>query len=348
MFDLISHIAALHATLDDYDGKTVAEAQAKFAEISKSDSDISYFGDGNSETYAKWIEFEPELQKYNIMNVEYKNSVFMMTLCDDLDNPQNVYVYAKGAGYDESNYTLNEYWEEGNDTLLKYVDSLPEKYGNNINIIGYDSAGNNAVYAKIMSERIGDVHAVNGLEFPEWFMSKYADEIDSVRRSIYSHASDYYNDPHDYLGRSFPNSPGCYVSWTFFDSEDYSLEEYKLRKAQYFSDPLHSWNTTVLSPSFYVPGGYTYETRTTMYGMDLENVKNLIAKMLENANKIKDVSSSVHSALNNLNWAGPDIQEFSDKWQGMHAKQLQQAANALVESSEIVEKNRKEQVSASE
>ncbi|MDR1033442.1 MAG: hypothetical protein LBL41_01545 [Bifidobacteriaceae bacterium] len=358
LFPLVDWIGNLHFWVSDYNGKTIGDAYEKFKELGKFDYDtlveenpnsdyFNFVDDGIAKGLANWLENEPELHGMHITNIQNNGGVSMMTLCDNLENPDHVYVYAMNGYYDDAAFFTHDHdWEQGNDVLLNYINALPESYGNNIEVIGNEAGSNNAVYAKMMSDRVGLVHAINGAEYPEEFMDKYAVDLNRVKEDVREYVDGFWINPGSYIDLSPHDTLDIQELW-YYGTED-SIDDYNKAKGTIPYPPKQS--VLVKSPSFYVPGGYTYtyESRAVTHGMDLASTEQLAAKMLESADKIKDVLSSAGVTLDATSWLGPDIQEFKEKWQGLFAKQLQLAATALVESSEVVEANRKEQVAASE
>lgn len=84
-----------------------------------------------------------------------------------------------------------------------------------------------------------------------------------------------------------------------------------------------------------------------LYGQDIEQVKQLAAQLNSKAGDIQNVISQLTSAVNSVEWRGPDAERFKSDWQGQHVPQLKQIVTALQTASQKASKNASEQQQAS-
>lgn len=84
-----------------------------------------------------------------------------------------------------------------------------------------------------------------------------------------------------------------------------------------------------------------------LYGQDIEQVKQLAAQLNSKASDIQNVISQLTSAVNSVEWRGPDAERFKSDWQGQHVPQLKQIVSALQTASQKASKNAAEQQQAS-
>ncbi|MDR1033441.1 MAG: hypothetical protein LBL41_01540 [Bifidobacteriaceae bacterium] len=359
-FDLLSEMSELYWFIDEYDGKTIGDAYTKLKDVLEHQSEYAdteykrFLHSDKADILVSWLEAEPDLHSYSITNVQKPGGMLALTLSDDLENPNHVYVLADAGHWGYYNSVDDGSWEKGNDLMLEYVNSIPESYGNSIEMITYDSGANNAVNAKIMSDRIGTVHSINGMKFPQWYIDKYAKELDNMAGDIREYTSELTGYDKRRMNLSSLGLIGS-VSDLYGVSYYGGADAYREAKERALKglDEVIAKNADeqiqkALRSGVHASSTLTSESHAVTHGMDLASTEQLAAKMLESADKIKDVLSSAGVTLDATSWLGPDIQEFKEKWQGLFAKQLQLAATALVESSEVVEMNRKEQVAVSE
>ena len=84
-----------------------------------------------------------------------------------------------------------------------------------------------------------------------------------------------------------------------------------------------------------------------LYGQDIEQVKQLAAQLNSKAGDIQNVISQLTSAVNSVEWRGPDAERFKSDWQGQHVPQLKQIVSALETASQKARTNAAEQQQAS-
>lgn len=84
-----------------------------------------------------------------------------------------------------------------------------------------------------------------------------------------------------------------------------------------------------------------------LYGQDIEQVRQLAAQLNSKAGDIQNVISQLTSAVNSVEWRGPDAERFKSDWQGQHVPQLKQIVSALQNASQQANRNASEQQQAS-
>lgn len=66
-----------------------------------------------------------------------------------------------------------------------------------------------------------------------------------------------------------------------------------------------------------------------VWGLDVQQVRQLSSQLNQKAGEIESVLSTLTSALANTQWEGPDAVSFRNEWSGQHTGALRQVANAL-------------------
>lgn len=84
-----------------------------------------------------------------------------------------------------------------------------------------------------------------------------------------------------------------------------------------------------------------------LYGADIEQVQQLSNQLNAKANDIQSIVSQLSSAINSVNWLGPDADRFRSDWTGQHVAQLKQVITALQTASQNARRNAQEQQTAS-
>lgn len=80
-----------------------------------------------------------------------------------------------------------------------------------------------------------------------------------------------------------------------------------------------------------------------MVGMNVEEVRALATQLNQASEQIKQISSTLTSKLGSTTWVGPDQARFKGEWEGTHATNLRQVAEALNEASRNATTNANEQ-----
>lgn len=84
-----------------------------------------------------------------------------------------------------------------------------------------------------------------------------------------------------------------------------------------------------------------------VWGLDVEQVRQLSGKLNQEANTIQGVLTTLTNQLGNTQWTGPDSDQFRNDWSGTHTAALQKVIQALQDASQRASQNASEQESAS-
>lgn len=84
-----------------------------------------------------------------------------------------------------------------------------------------------------------------------------------------------------------------------------------------------------------------------LFGQDIDQVRQLAGQLNAKAGDIESVISQLTSAVNSVQWMGPDAERFRSDWQGQHVPQLRQVVSALQNASQHATRNANEQQQAS-
>lgn len=84
-----------------------------------------------------------------------------------------------------------------------------------------------------------------------------------------------------------------------------------------------------------------------LYGQDIDQVRQLGTQLNSKASDIESVISQLTSAVNSVQWMGPDAERFKSDWEGQHVRQLRQVVSALQKASQDASRNATEQQQAS-
>ena len=85
-----------------------------------------------------------------------------------------------------------------------------------------------------------------------------------------------------------------------------------------------------------------------VWGLDVEQVRQLSSQLNQKAGDIEGVLSTLTSALGNTQWTGPDSEQFRQAWSGEYTSQLKQVVAALKDASQKASKNAQDQETASQ
>lgn len=88
---------------------------------------------------------------------------------------------------------------------------------------------------------------------------------------------------------------------------------------------------------------------TNMWGLDVQQVRQLSSQLSQKAGEIESALSTLTSALGNTQWEGPDATNFRNDWSGQHTSALRQVIQALRDAATKAQQNAnaQEQVSNS-
>ncbi|QHC66063.1 WXG100 family type VII secretion target [Rathayibacter oskolensis] len=84
-----------------------------------------------------------------------------------------------------------------------------------------------------------------------------------------------------------------------------------------------------------------------VWGLDVEQVRQLSSKLNQEATAIQQVLSTLTNQLGNTQWTGPDAEQFRNDWSGTHTAALNRVINALQEASQKASQNASAQESVS-
>ena len=84
-----------------------------------------------------------------------------------------------------------------------------------------------------------------------------------------------------------------------------------------------------------------------LIGADVEQLNQLATQLNSKASDIQNVISQLSSAINSVQWVGPDANKFKSDWSGHHVGQLKAVVSALQSASQSAKKNAQEQQQAS-
>ena len=82
-------------------------------------------------------------------------------------------------------------------------------------------------------------------------------------------------------------------------------------------------------------------------GQDIEQVQQLATQLNAKAEDIQQVVTQLTSAINSVQWTGPDATKFRSDWQSQHTAKLKAVVSALQAASQSAKKNAQEQQQAS-
>ncbi len=149
-------------------------------------------------TSAEWsqlidtIREEPSLLNYTIQNYKNDTKTGMRAACfvDDKANPKDVNVVFRGTAgdYEWHDNGQGGYLSDTNQQELaaKYVNELPEAYGDALTVTGHSKGGNKAQYVTIATDRVARCVSYDGQGFSPEFLEKYKDKIAKRANSITS------------------------------------------------------------------------------------------------------------------------------------------------------------------
>jgi hypothetical protein len=89
------------------------------------------------------------------------------------------------------------------------------------------------------------------------------------------------------------------------------------------------------------------EKLMAIWGADVEQLRTLGSKLEQGASDIDSQRASLTSALNVIEWHGPDATKFKDQWNGELSTMLRRVSEALTEAGQKAKRNADEQTTAS-
>lgn len=76
-----------------------------------------------------------------------------------------------------------------------------------------------------------------------------------------------------------------------------------------------------------------------MWGLDVQQVRNLSSQLRQKASDIENALSTLTSALGQTDWNGPDATRFRNDWSGPHTSALRQVIQALNDAADKAQQN---------
>ena len=84
-----------------------------------------------------------------------------------------------------------------------------------------------------------------------------------------------------------------------------------------------------------------------MYGMDIEQVRQLATLFGQKADDIQQIIQTVSSRLSSTNWVGPDADQFENDWNSTLVPDLRRVEQSLRDAQQKANKNASDQSSTS-
>ena len=85
-----------------------------------------------------------------------------------------------------------------------------------------------------------------------------------------------------------------------------------------------------------------------IWGMDVEEVKQLAQTLGQKAGEIDQIISTIGSKVESTTWKGPDSEKFRTDWQGTLSANLKKVADSLRETQQRATQNAQQQEQASQ
>ncbi|MDO9396394.1 MAG: WXG100 family type VII secretion target [Herbiconiux sp.] len=84
-----------------------------------------------------------------------------------------------------------------------------------------------------------------------------------------------------------------------------------------------------------------------VWGLDVEQVRGLSKQLNTQSQQVQQILTTLTSALQNVQWTGPDAEQFRNDWSTTHTAALKQVITALEDASQKASKNASDQESTS-
>jgi uncharacterized protein YukE len=84
-----------------------------------------------------------------------------------------------------------------------------------------------------------------------------------------------------------------------------------------------------------------------VWGLDVEQVQGLSKQLNQQSQQVQTILTTLTSALQSVQWTGPDAENFRSEWSGTHTAALKQVIAALEDASQKAAKNAADQESTS-
>lgn len=83
------------------------------------------------------------------------------------------------------------------------------------------------------------------------------------------------------------------------------------------------------------------------HGMNIDEVRAMAEQMRAKAEEVRGTVAHLSGLIADAPWQGPDAEQFKGEWEGTHAVNLNNAANALLEAGERGQMHAEQQEAAS-
>ncbi|MCU1479543.1 MAG: family type secretion target [Subtercola sp.] len=84
-----------------------------------------------------------------------------------------------------------------------------------------------------------------------------------------------------------------------------------------------------------------------VWGLDVEQVRSLSKQLNTQSQQVQQILTSLTSALQSVQWTGPDAESFRSEWNTTHTAALKQVISALESASQKSAKNAADQEATS-
>ncbi|MFB2598752.1 hypothetical protein ACEXQE_13240 [Herbiconiux sp. P17] len=84
-----------------------------------------------------------------------------------------------------------------------------------------------------------------------------------------------------------------------------------------------------------------------VWGLDVEQVQQLSKQLNTQSQQVQQILTTLTSALQSVQWTGPDAEGFRSEWNSTHTAALKQVIAALEDASQKAAKNASDQEATS-
>ncbi|QJU55575.1 WXG100 family type VII secretion target [Herbiconiux sp. KACC 21604] len=84
-----------------------------------------------------------------------------------------------------------------------------------------------------------------------------------------------------------------------------------------------------------------------VWGLDVEQVRSLSKQLNTQSQQVQQILTTLTSALQSVQWTGPDAENFRNEWNSTHTAALKQVITALEDASNKAAKNASDQEATS-
>ncbi|TAJ48220.1 MAG: hypothetical protein EPO52_08670 [Herbiconiux sp.] len=85
-----------------------------------------------------------------------------------------------------------------------------------------------------------------------------------------------------------------------------------------------------------------------VWGLDVEQVQQLSKQLNSQSQQVQTILTTLTSALQSVQWTGPDAENFRSEWNTTHTAALKQVITALEDASQKAAKNASDQAATSQ